>query len=239
MRSARIQAACIVILTVVLFAGSMITPAVAQEERTPADWAALRNASMQNMRGIIIAMLNHHDMYKTYPAAYSSKEGKPLLSWRVAVLPFIDGGRPIYEQFHLDEPWDSPHNKKLIQKMPEIYRSPASKLDGGRTVYLTPRGEATLFPSDGPVPIREVRDGTSKTIALVEVEDAQAVPWTKPDDWPADPGHPKVGFRGQYPGGLVTAFADGSAHYISLDIDEGVLKALLTKDGREPVSIPQ
>ncbi len=233
------RAVLLVGLAIVAGVGGAIPAAMADEERTPEDWAALRNESYQNLKDIALAMLNYHDVYKTYPAAYISKDGKPLLSWRVAVLPFVDGGPELHNEFHLDEPWDSPHNKKLIEKMPDVFRCPASQLDDGRTVYLTPRGDATVFPGDKGTPIRQIIDGTSKTIAVVEVEDAQAVPWTKPDDWPADPEHPKVGFRGQYPGGLTTAFCDGSAHYISLDVDEGVLKSLLTRNGREPVQLPQ
>lgn len=81
----------------------------------------------------------YHDVNKTLPPAVHSKDGKPLLSWRVLVLPYIEEDK-LYREFHLDEPWDSPHNKKLLSRMPAVLRSPLSNIaDQGRTVYLTPR----------------------------------------------------------------------------------------------------
>lgn len=84
------------------------------------------------------------------PSAYTTDpQGKPLLSWRVLILPFIDDQYGLYKQFHLDEPWDSDHNKKLIAVMPSLYKSPSSKVPGqGRTNCLTVRGTQTAFPDE-------------------------------------------------------------------------------------------
>jgi prepilin-type processing-associated H-X9-DG protein len=189
---------------------------------------------------IMIGMYNHHDVNKKFPAAFISKDGKPLLSWRVALLPYLEGeeGKKLYEQFHLDETWDSAHNKALIEKIPAVFQSPASELNDGPTVYLTPRADFTAFPDDRGISIRKILDGTSKTIGLLEVDDAQAVPWTKPDDWKIDLNQPKVGFRGQYDNGMNTAFVDGSVHFIAHAVDEKLLKALLTIQGREVIRLP-
>ncbi len=228
------------VVALAALATSMIPRSAAQEERTPDEWAALRQASQENLKEIGIAMQNYHDVNKSFPAAYRSKNGKPLLSWRVSLLPYLGASsHQLYGEFHFDEPWDSQHNSALIARMPDVFRSPASKLDGGRTVYLAPRGASTMFPGKDPVKIRQIRDGTSKTIAIIEVDDAQAVPWTKPDDWEVDPDHPKLGFHGPFPDGVNTAACDVSRHFIPLDVEENVLKALLTIDGREPVAFPR
>ncbi len=190
---------------------------------------------------MMIAMQTYHDAYKTFPAAFVSKDGKPLLSWRVALLPFFEDetARELHAEFHLDEPWDSDHNRTLLARMPSVYRCPASTAKQGHTVYLTPRGDATAFAGAKGTSIRQIVDGTSKTIAILEVEDVQAVPWTKPDDWPADPVHPRVGFRGQYPKGINTAFCDGSVHFLQLDVDEKNLERLLKMNDGEDFDIPQ
>ena len=139
--------------------------------------------SINNMKMIMLAMHNYHDANKRFPPAYKAdKEGKPLLSWRVLILPMIEQA-DLYNQFHLDEPWDSENNKKLIAKMPAEYRSPNSKAGEGKTNYLTVRGENTVFPGKQGVRIADITDGTSFTIAIVEASDEKAVIWTKPDDF--------------------------------------------------------
>ena len=100
---------------------------------------AKRAQSINNLKQLGLAMHIYHDVNKTLPPAVHSKDGKPLLSWRVLVLPYIEEDK-LYREFHLDEPWDSPHNKKLLSRMPAVLRSPLSNIaDQGRTVYLTPR----------------------------------------------------------------------------------------------------
>ncbi|MBI3839749.1 MAG: DUF1559 domain-containing protein [Planctomycetia bacterium] len=199
-----------------------------------------RSKSFNNLKQIMLAMHNYHDAEKSFPPAVGSQDGKPLLSWRVAILPYLEGeeAKAVWAEFHLDEPWDSDHNKELAAKMPPIYRSPTSKLNDGRTVYLTARGSSTAFPGQQAIGIRKITDGTSNTIAVVEVDDKYAVPWTKPDDWKFDPDHPKVGLGGQFNGGFNAAFCDGSVHFIGNDVDEKILKALFTMAGGEIVVLP-
>ena len=88
-----------------------------------AEEASDRVRSMNKLRQLALASLNYMDDHQTYPAAYSTdKAGKPLLSWRVQLLPYL-GEEKLYKEFHLDEPWDSEHNKKLIARMPDVFRA--------------------------------------------------------------------------------------------------------------------
>jgi hypothetical protein len=199
-----------------------------------------REETIYQLRQIGIAFHNHHDVYKRFPApALLGGNGKPLLSWRVAILPFL-GQQDLYQQFHLDEPWDSEHNKQLIERMPEVYACPASKVaDQFRTVYQVPRGPTTLFAGPEGAQIRRVIDGTSKTIAVVEVDDSVAVIWTKPDDWTMNLAKPTAGLGGHFPGVFLAGAADAAAHTLPTTIDVATLKALLSTAGREPVSFPE
>src|SRR5262249_3382628 len=91
---------------------------------------AARNVkSKNNLRQIGIAMNNcDAQSGQLPPGAIYSKDGKPLLSWRVALLPYLESGDPtLYGRFHLDEPWDSPHNIKLLNEMPAVYRAPTDE----------------------------------------------------------------------------------------------------------------
>ena len=197
----------------------------------------LKRRTSNSMKQIMLAMLNYHDAFNKFPAAFSANNGKPLLSWRVAILPYLNQDA-LYKEFHLDEPWDSDHNKPLVEKMPDVYQGPMSKHKDGRTVYMTPRGETTAFPGAVGLKLSAIADGTSNTIAVVEVDDEYAVPWTKPDDWQFDTDDPKAELGGQYTGGFHVAYCDGSVKFVPDKVDEGTLKALFTRNGREPVRPP-
>ena len=201
--------------------------------------AAARNEATNQLKMIGIALHNHHDAFKHFPPpAILGKEGEPLLSWRVKILPFLDQ-QDLYGQFHLDEPWDSEHNRPLIARMPEVYACPASKVaDEYRTVYLGASGDSNLFAGPDGVSIRMIVDGTSKTIGVVEVEDRQAVVWTRPDDWMLNLARPTAGLGGHFRGVFFTTWCDAHVSPLPLTIKPDVLRALLTYDGREPVSSP-
>ena len=202
--------------------------------------AARQAQSSNNMKMLALAMHNYASVKGHFPPAYiSTKDGKPLLSWRVQILPYLEQDA-LYKEFHLDEPWDSEHNKKLIASMPTVYKSPNSKVSGdGKTNYLTLRGEKTVFPGNKGINIAEIRDGTSNTIMTVEVPDDQAVVWTKPDDFQYDAKDPIKGLVGMWPGGILVGMCDGSVRFLPATIDAKTLNALFTRNGGEPISPDQ
>lgn len=198
--------------------------------------AARRQQSVNNLKQIALAVHNFHDVYKSFPAQASrGPDGKPLLSWRVHILPFIEQ-RKLYEQFHLNEPWDSPHNKVLIDKMPQVYRSPASKLrEKGKTNYLVAVGPGTVFGGREGMRIQDIKDGTSNTIMVVEANDQHVVIWTRPEDLPYDPKDPGKGLWGLYEGGTNLAICDGSVRFVSEKIDPEILRRLFGAADGKPV----
>ena len=202
--------------------------------------AARRSSSMNNMKNILLALLNYADRHGgRFPAhANYSEDGKPLLSWRVHILPELEE-MELYRKFHLDEPWDSPHNKQLIPLMPELYLDPSSGLDttDGRTHYLGSYGKGALFNgTKAGTSFPGVRDGTSNTIAILQVSDARAATWTKPDDWEFNPKKPLDGLDGPHPGGFLAGFCDGHVQFISESIDAATFRAMLTTNGGEVIN---
>ncbi|MHB8957563.1 MAG: DUF1559 family PulG-like putative transporter [Pirellulaceae bacterium] len=207
--------------------------------------AARRSQSMNNMKQIGLAIHNYHDTFRAFPPSYNmDKEGKALLSWRVHILPFIEAS-PLYQEFHLDEPWDSEHNKKLIARMPPVYRSPNSVAEPGKTVYLGNAGKDGVFvpPTAGPpsqpmgLSFAKITDGASNTVMVVEANDAAAVIWTKPDDLVPAADNPLQGLGAMRPGGFLAAFCDGSVRIIAATVDRNTLKAIFTRSGGEPVAL--
>lgn len=197
---------------------------------------AYQVASMHNLRRIGIALHNHHDRYRTFPAAANyDKNGRPLLSWRVHILPWMEGGE-VYREFHLDEPWDSPHNKKLIARMPSFYRRSDSRAPAGTTTYLAPVGPGMLFAGKEGHSINQITDGTSNTAMVVDADDSQAVPWTKPDDWHYDSARPLAGLIRPRGGAFCVLMADGSSRVVRPDVDPELWKQVLTIADGEPVN---
>jgi len=202
--------------------------------------AARRMSASNHLRQIGLALHNHHAAYRALPAqAICDDAGEPLLSWRVKILPFIEE-QQLYEQFKLDEPWDSPHNRKLISQMPETFVDPSAVLPAGSTVFQAiSRADGIMPAGCEPTRFRDVRDGTSNTIMVVEASTDHAVPWTKPADLEPNPQDPLAKTGNVHPGGFHVLMGDGSVRFITYSIDETLFKALLTPNGKEPIgSIP-
>ncbi|HZZ29418.1 MAG TPA: DUF1559 domain-containing protein [Pirellulales bacterium] len=199
--------------------------------------AAHRTEDSNNLKQLGLALLNYADANKRLPArAIFDKDGKPLLSWRVMILPYLEENE-LYKQFHLDEPWDSEHNKTLIEKMPDAYKHPEFN-EPGKTLYVVPVGKGLAFEGTEGLRLKDFTDGLSNTIMLVEAAPAKAVPWTKPEDWSPDDNNPMKDLGGLFAGNIVNiGFADCHVDGISKDIDAAVFKALLTRSGGE--KIPQ
>jgi hypothetical protein len=197
--------------------------------------AARRTGSANNLKQIGLAMHNFHDVYGKFPpAAKVDADGKPLLSWRVHILPFVEA-QDLYEKFHLDEPWDSEHNRPLIEQMPIAYQNPNLPASEGKTNYLAVTGPGTAFAKKDGTRIRDFTDGTSNSILVVEANADRAVIWTKPDDLTFDPQQPLAGLGGLRPGGFQALLADGSVQFVANTIDPDVLRALMTIAGGEPI----
>ena len=199
--------------------------------------AARRATSMNNLKQIGLAMHNYLSTNGTFPArAIRNKEGKALLSWRVAVLPYLEndtGG--LYDQFHLDEPWDSEHNSKLINKMPAVYGNP-NVPSQDKTNYLAVDGKKSIFGGEKGVAAQKITDGLSNTIMVIEAD--RGVIWTKPDDLDLDMEKPAKGLGTLRPNGFNALMADGSVRFILNTVDTELLQGLMTKDGGEAVTVP-
>jgi hypothetical protein len=159
---------------------------------------------------------------------------KPLLSWRVAILPYIEEG-PLYNQFDLTQPWDHPTNKKLIPRMPRIYVVPGTENKDGMTHYRVLVGPQTMFEPGKRIRLADTFDGTSNTIMTVEAKEPTI--WTRPDDLPFDPkgALPKLGIS---PDGFLAGFGDGTVRFIRSSTTPDVLRALITRNGGEAFAFP-
>jgi hypothetical protein len=163
-----------------------------------------------------------------------TKDGKPGLSWRVAILPNL-GEEKLYADFHLDEPWDSGHNRPLVEKMPAVYQSPMKKDEPGLTHYLSVVGPKAVLDDHSPITERRITDGTAKTIVFVEANDA--VEWTKPADYDPPKDNPAAGLGKLHPEDYFLAgFASGDVNFVPATLEPASLASMFTRNGSEPFS---
>ncbi|WP_164101687.1 DUF1559 domain-containing protein [Candidatus Laterigemmans baculatus] len=218
---------------------ALLLPAV-----TTSREAARRVSCSNNLKQIGLALHNYSDVYGTFPPAYmTDSAGNPTVSWRVLILPFLNQ-EPLYRQLDTQQPWNSPANAALLSASIPVYRCPSS-VDPSSTAtnYMVVTGAETLFPYERAVSLRDVTDGLSNTIAVVEVEE-QGVHWAAPEDlerqnltWAFAAGADgQMGSR--HTGGIQVLLGDASVRYFPDTIDPANLAKMLTIAGDERVDLP-
>jgi hypothetical protein len=231
-----------------------VTPAIdpaklASDARQSAAAEHNLQVSKKNLQRLALAMHNYvNDNGSNLPDDILDKAGKPLLSWRVRLLRYLEeeGGalappgaarraphEALYKQFKLNEAWDSKHNLALLAKMPKVFASPRVTVKGkGYTVYQVFSGLDAVFNAGKTnYKIASITDGTSNT--LYAVETSKAVPWTKPADIPFDKDKAVPDFGKAYSGRPLGAMMDGSVRVLDLKkiLPETLKNAIMPRDG--------
>ena len=209
----------------------MVLPAVT---RPGVRGAALRTHCANNMRQITLAMLNYESEHGHFPPAYiADEDGKPMHSWRVLILPYLERNN-LFERYSMDEPWDGPNNRKLADEIDGVYGCPSHDTGNGETnctSYCVVTGAGTMFDADRTVKFGDINDGSSNTAILVEVNHGD-IHWMEPKDLTVDEA---VGVFEQaleenqvsnHPGIQNVTYADGSAHTLSTSTERSELVEL-------------
>jgi prepilin-type processing-associated H-X9-DG protein len=212
------------------------------DHRTP----AMRSVCGNNLKQLAIALHNYHDVYGSFPPAYVADEnGRPMHTWRVLILPFIEQ-QALYAKYRLDEPWDGPNNRQLHALMPEVFRCPSEERTdppGCETSYVAVVGSETCWPGSKGISLSKIRDGSSNTVLVAESH-RSGIHWMEPRDlhigqMPAavNPKHGQ-GICSCHPGGAQIAFADGSVRFVQSDTPAATVRGMLTIDGGEKIELP-
>ncbi len=216
-----------------------------------------RLEASQNLRKLGLALHGYHDVYRHFPPpVLLGPDGKTRYSWRVELLPILkyyvnhekpdpltaDMGRAEYQKiiaefgYDVNLPWDSEQNRKVLTQMPDIFRSPSDDPTSTNAAYFAVVGEETAMgdTAGAGIPIRDVKDGASDTIVVVEAK--RDIPWTKPEDitYSKDQELPQLG--GWHEGGFYTVFCSGAVIFLPENSDEATLRAALTRNGGEKES---
>ncbi|HEV3257998.1 MAG TPA: DUF1559 domain-containing protein [Gemmataceae bacterium] len=246
-RTTPVIASCSGTLAVLLgmFVGCWLADSVVQVKT-----AEPRVSIMNQLKQIALALRAYHDQHGTFPpAAARNAKGKPLYSWRVLVLPYL-GEKYLYAQFHRDEPWDSPHNKTLLGRVPPAYAPTGLTVapDASMTFYQVFVGPGAAFEGDKGLHLpADFPDGSADTILVAEAR--KPVPWTEPADlaYAADRPLPELGSPRRYrlrrlqygeyvPPSFSAAMVDGSVRSLQLGLAPPVLRAWITRNGGDTPS---
>ncbi len=211
---------------------SMLQPSLASARES-----AKRAECTNRLKSISRSIKQYLQVNHAFPrAAITDKQSKALLSWRVAILPFMEQ-RELYDKFHLNERWDSPHNMALLKEMPRVYRCPGRvRAEPFTTAYRVYVGNGALFEKARDIGIADVTDGASNTIMVVETE--EGVPWTKPDELVFQPAA-RASLQGAgsaHRGGFHAVLADSTVRFFLDTIAPEVFWALITRAGGEPIN---
>ena len=214
--------------------------------------AARRMSCGNSLKQIALAMGNYHEVYDQFPPAYIADErGKPMHSWRVLLLPFLEQ-QALYEQYRFDEPWDGPNNRLLSDQIPGVYRCPSYRYDREHhhdgteddeqlTQYVALVGAETVFSPGEAIRLADITDGTEDTLVVVEIH-AECVHWMSPRDVGPekfiellDSGHAK---DKHHPGGLQAATADGAVEFLPETTEAERIRGRSSRAGGEEAESP-
>ncbi len=224
------------LILIALFAFMLLPPI--QAPRDP----CLRAGCQNNIRQLGHAILNYEAATGHFPPPFVADEnGKPMHSWRVLILPYIDE-QGLYDLYDFSKPWNHPNNLKLADKMPSAFTCPCDALpySDRTTTYVAIVGETTLWPPTGTRFIQDVTDGISNTLMLVESESARTH-WMAPQDLGYDEVVPVTSMGGtmlletQHTGVAVGVFVDGHTHCLNSACQAEKLKGVMTVNGNETV----
>lgn len=195
-----------------------------------------RRICKNNLKMIGLALHNYHDVHATFPPAYvADKDGKPMHSWRVLLLPYLDR-KDLYDQYRFDEPWNGPNNSRLASQMPEEFRCPSSTSGSPWTSYVGVSGPQAAFAGAKPIRLRDMVDGSSNTILVVE-SSGKRVHWMSPDDISPEEFKRNIERAGEngtfHSGGCHVLLVDGTVRFLPTDTFPPTIEALLTRAGGE------
>lgn len=207
------------------------------DEPTAREITEAKARSIENLKRLGTAMHDYYDTHRRFPNNVADAKGNLLLSWRVLLLPYLEEDA-LFKQFKLDEAWDGPNNKALIEKMPALFDIPLAKAAKGETHYRGFSGPGALFEKGKKIRFAEMTDGATNTAMIVEAE--KPCVWTRPDDLPFDMNKdelPKLGLR-VLGGGFRALSADATCHTIKPTITRQMLKNFIHMSDGNVVRLP-
>jgi prepilin-type processing-associated H-X9-DG protein len=227
----------IVTIVVLVFLASLLFPGVGGGP------ISRRSSCKNNLRQISLALLNYHDEFSCFPpAGIADKTGRPLHSWRVLILPYLDRA-DLYNAYRFDEPWDGPNNIRLGRYIPSVYKCPSEtdvqNPDDPCTSYVAVVGPRSMWPEKETVRLADAADGSSRTLHVAEVRES-GIHWMEPRDLHVVQMSQAInaasgqGISSRHKEGANSMFVDGSVHWLPDNVATDTLRQLIDRDDDLP-----
>lgn len=186
-----------------------------------------------NLETVGVALKRYVEKNSATPAQAIITRGVPNLSWRVALLPYL-GHNDLYNQFKLNEPWDSAHNRQLLDYMPSEYHT--GSLEPGTTQLMGVKATSSIMSLEGMVSRNRVEDGLANTVLLAVASPDRSVPWTKPEDLDLTAKLDLLQFNTAVTGMIPAVWCDGSVYFIKQQAGPEEIAKMFTIDGGDKFS---
>jgi hypothetical protein len=187
-----------------------------------------------HLKQIGLALQNYHDDYQSLPPAYiADAAGRPMHSWRVLILPYLEQ-KALYDKYDFNEPWNGPNNSKLHNEL-RVFCCPSrsAPYENRDTNYVVVAGTETAWPGDKAVGFGNITDGPSNTILVVEITNS-GIHWMEPRDldfaqmpMAVNPQHGR-GISSAHPNVALVVFADGHTYALTTKTQPETVRRLLT-----------
>jgi len=193
--------------------------------------AAKRMQSGNCVKQIVLALQNYYDTHLTFPpAVVTDKDGKPLYSGRVLLLPFMEQ-EALYNQFDKSKAWDSPENLPISRTTIRAFASPFASSGNGRCDFVFVTGAGTAFPPGKTTGFGDMQDGSANTLVVIETK-AGPASWAAPGDWDPATGAIPPGYFANH---TIVGFADGHVQPLRTNPPYAHSKAISTIAGGEAI----
>lgn len=224
-------------IAVILILVALLLPA----RRTSRE-AARRMQCSNHLKQIGQALQNYHDDFGTFPPAYiADSAGKPIHSWRILILPYLEQ-KALYERYRFDEPWNGPNNSKLHGETMRVYccSSRSRRQTMTDTSYVAVIDPKTAWPGQKSASLKNFTDGTADTILVTEMADS-GIHWMEPRDlkmteipMEVNP-RGKSGISSEHPNVALAVFADGHTAAIQKNTPSEIVERLFTIADGQPI----
>lgn len=199
--------------------------------------AAYRAQCSNNLKQLALALHAYESAYHALPPAYTvDANGKPLHSWRILILPYLEQ-QPLYDTIDLSKSWDDPVNAAAYKTKLSVFHCPSATCPEDHTTYLAIVAPSGCFHHTEPRQLAEISDGLPETLMVIEVSPEQSVHWMSPVD--ADESL-VLGLVPEsklaHPAGMNVAFCDGSVKFLRADVPAEARRALISIAGNDRLS---